>query len=289
MDANVSKTIKNKSEIIYDYSTVRITRSRIEKGLIAIPLSLSKWFPRYNTMIKVFLDDSPVLHNKHYSSYTSSTQECRIGGMSEWFKENKIKDRSEIAVQLVDKEKFIYRLISERRFIRKTQELQKNLDNSKYEIEASDIITKLSRWTDSDKEKVALKEYRRIVDTMPIEQRRYISQRSIQSRENVPTGLRVLLRDIYLGHCQVCDFWFLKKDGEPYFETHHIDPSKANHPKNLVLVCANCHRQFEYSNVIHKFNKQNWLIRVFFNKKIYTVNQVFLREKLEEPVKELFV
>lgn len=289
MDANVSQVIKNKSEIIYDYSTVRITRSRIEKGLIAIPLSLAKWFPRCNTTIKVFLGDSLVLHNKHYSSYTSSTRECRIGGMAEWFKGNKIKDRSEIVVQLVDKEKFIYRLIPERGFIRKTQELQKNLDNSKDEIEASDTIINLSRWTDSDKGKVALKEYRRIVDTMPIEKRRYISQRSRQARENVPSGLRVLLGDVYRGHCQVCDFWFLKKDSEPYFETHHIDPSKANHPKNLVLVCANCHRQFEYANVIHKFNKQNWLIRVSFNKKIYTVKQVFLREKLEEPVKELFV
>lgn len=289
MEKKVSRAIKNKSEITYDYSTVRITRSRIEKGLIAIPLSLYKWFPRYNTTIKVFIDDSSVFHNKHYSSYTSSTRECRIGGMLGWFKENKIKDGSEVVVQLVDKEKYIYRLIPEHRFIHKTQELQKNLDNSKDEIEASDTIYNLSRWTDLDKAKVTLREYRRIVDNMPIEERRYISKRSRQARENVPPSLRVLLGDIYRGHCQVCNFWFMKKNGEPYFETHHIDTSKANHPKNLILVCANCHRQFEYSNVIHKFDKQNWLIRVSFNKKIYIVNQVFLRQKWEEPIKELFV
>jgi hypothetical protein len=289
MDTKISQAIKRKSEIIYDYSTVRITRSRIEKGLIAIPLSLANWFPRYNTTIKVFLGDSHVMRNKHYSSYTSSTRECRIGGMSEWFRLNKIKDGDEIVIQLVDKEKFIYRLVSEQGFICKTQKLQENLDNSKDEIEASDIITNISRWTDSNKEEVTLREYRRLVDTMPIKERRYISQRSKQARESVPVGLRLLLCGVYRGHCQVCDFWFLKKDGEPYFETHHIDPSKANHPKNLVLVCANCHRQFEYANVIHKFDKQNWLIRVSFNKKIHIVNQVFLREKFKEPFKELFV
>lgn len=289
MDPNISEALKSKSQINYDYSTVKITRSRIEKGLIAIPVSLAKWFPEYNTTIKVYLDDSSVLHNKNYSSYTSSTRECRIGGVAEWFKENKIRDGEEIVIQLVDKKNFIYRLISERKFISKTQELQKSLDDSKDEIEAYDKITSLSNWAALDRQRVMLKEYHRIVTTMPVEERGYIKQRSRQARESVPSNLRVMLGDIYRGHCQVCDFWFIKKDGKPYFEMHHIDPLKANHPKNLVLVCANCHRQFEYANVINKFNKQDWLIRVSFNGTAYLVNQVFLKEKLEESFKELFI
>jgi len=289
MVPDASRVIKGESRINYSYSTVKITRSRIEKGLIAIPMSLAKWFPKYNTNIKVYLDDSDVLHQKNYSSYKSATRECRIGGMAEWFKRNKIKSGDEIAIQLIDKESFTYRLIPERIFVKKTEELQKNLDTAGDEIEALDEITRLSNWTALDKQRVMLKEYHRIVTTMPLKERGYIKQRSRQARESVPSNIRVMLGDIYRGHCQVCDFWFLKKDGKPYFETHHIDPLKANHPKNLVLVCANCHRQFEYANVIHKFNKQDWLIRVSFNRRRYAVNQVFLREKLEKSVKELFV
>ncbi|MCP4261933.1 MAG: HNH endonuclease [Planctomycetes bacterium] len=289
MDSNISRAIKSKSEVNYNYSTVRMTRSRIEKGLIAIPVSLSKWFPQRNTKIKIYLDDSAVLHNKNYSSYASSTRECRIGGMAEWLKENKIKDADEIIVQLVDKENFIYRLIRERMFVEKTHKLQERLDSSRDELEALDRITSLSRWTDLDKQKVMLKEYHRIATTMPVEERQYLEQRSRQARESAPSNLRVLLGNVYRGHCQVCDFWFLKKDSNPYFEIHHIDPLKSNNPKNLVLVCANCHRQFEYANIIHKFNKEDWLIRVSFNKKTYFVNQVLLKEKLEESFKELFI
>ena len=289
MDSDTSQVIKSKSRINYSYSTVKITRSRIEKGLIAIPKSLAKWFPKYNTNIKIYLDDSDVSYDKNYSSYKSSTRECRIGGMAEWFKLNKIKSGDEIVVQLVDKENFAYRLVPESMFVERTQELQENLDTSGDETEALDKITRLSKWTVLDKQRVMIKEYQRIVTTMTLEERGYTKQRSRQARENVPSNIRVMLGDIYRGHCQVCDFWFLKKDGNSYFEMHHIDPLKATHPKNLVLVCGNCHRQFEYANVIHKFNKQDWLIRVSFNKRRYAVNQVFLREKMEKSAKELFV
>jgi 5-methylcytosine-specific restriction endonuclease McrA len=289
MVSGASKVIKGESLVNYSYSTVKITRSRIEKGLIAIPMSLAKRFPKYNTKIKVYLDDSNVLRRKNYSSYKSATRECRIGGMAEWFKQNRIKNEDEIVIQFVDKESFTYRLVTERMFVKKTQQLQENLDISRNEIEALDKITRLSNWTALDKQRVMLKEYHRIVATMPLEERGYIKQRSRKARESVPSNIRVMLGDIYRGHCQVCDFWFLKKDGKTYFEMHHIDPLKSNHPKNLVLVCANCHRQFEHANVIHKFNKQDWLVRVSFNKRAYTVNQVFLRKKLEKSVKELFV
>jgi hypothetical protein len=46
-----------------------MTQSRIDKGLMAIPMSLAEWFPDYNTTIQVYLDDSSVLHTKNYSSY----------------------------------------------------------------------------------------------------------------------------------------------------------------------------------------------------------------------------
>lgn len=79
------KVFRSKSQINYSYATIKITQSRVDKGLIAIPITLAKWFPDHNETIQVYLNDSPVSQTKHYSSYNSSTRECRIGGMREWF------------------------------------------------------------------------------------------------------------------------------------------------------------------------------------------------------------
>lgn len=289
MSWNSSQVIQSRSLINYSYATIEITQSRLDKGLIAIPMSLAAWFPDYNTTVQVYLDNSPVLYTKTYSSYKSATRECRIGGMAEWFKENRIHSGDEIVIQLVDKERFIYRLIPERTFILKTKELQARFDESEDEADASDKIISLAEWTDLDEQKVMLNEYYRLTNTMPIEERRYASKYSNQVREGVPCNLRVLLRDIYKGHCQVCDFWFLKRDNTPYFEIHHINASQGNNPKNLLLVCANCHRQFEFAGVQHEFTNEGWLAKVSFNRKIYSVNQILVKTRLGDYVKKSFI
>lgn len=280
--------IQSKSEINYNYVTIKMTQSRIDKGLIAIPVSLAEWFPKHNAMVHVYLDDSPVLQHKNYSSYESTTHEYRIGGMRKWFEKNNIKNGDEIVIQVIDKENFIYRLISERKFIIKTRELQESFDNSESEQEASEKIITLAQWTDLDKQKVVSNEYHRLINTMPIEDRQF-KERSIRSRKTAPASLRTLLEDIYKGHCQVCDFWFLKRDNNPYFEIHHLNPSQGHHPKNLLVVCGNCHNQFEYANVYHKFNNNGWLIEISFNDRIHSVNQPALYTKTEDSLKELFI
>lgn len=280
--------IKSKSKINYSYATIKVTKSRIEKGLVAIPVSLAKWFPDHNTTIEVFLEESAASQTKNYSSYTSSTRECRIGGMSEWYEENKLKDGDEIVVQLIDKEHFIYRLVPEQKFLLKTQELQNSLDKAENEKEASKEIINLAKWADLDKKKVVLSEYRRLIETSPIEGRRYANKYSNKAKEDVPPNTRVLLEELYEGHCQVCDFWFLKKDNEPYFEIHHIDPAQGHHPMNLVVVCGNCHNQFEYANTREEFNN-GWLTAVSFNNKPYTVNQIFLKARWEGAFKHLYI
>ena len=115
--------IRNKSEIGYSYVTIKMTQGRINKGLIAIPVSLAKWFPDHNGVIQVYFDDSTVLHTKKYSSYNSTTRECRIYGMREWFEKNKIKNGDEIVIQVIDKDNFKYRLVNESNFIIKTSRL----------------------------------------------------------------------------------------------------------------------------------------------------------------------
>jgi hypothetical protein len=281
--------MQSKSEINYSYATIKITQSRIDKGLIAIPVSLVKWFPNKNDTIQVHLSDSPISEARHYSSYTSSTRECRIGGMKEWFLQNNIKSRDEIVIQFIDKENFIYRLIPERNFILKTKELQYRFDLSENEQEASGKIKALAQWIYLDKNKVVLSEYNRLINTLQFEDRQYIKKNPIRARESAPANLRILLGDIYKGHCQLCNFWFLKKDKKPYFEIHHLDPFKGHHPKNLVVVCGNCHNQFEHASVKPEFDDNKWLIRVSFSQTVYSVSQALITTKVEPFVKELFI
>jgi hypothetical protein len=289
MGARSLGVIRSRSKISYDYATIRITQSRIDKGLIAIPKALAEWFPGHNETIQVYLNDSPVSQTKHYSSYTSSTRECRIGGVGEWFQQNSIRSGDEVVIQFVDKERFIYRLIPERNFIVKTRELEYSFDKSETEQEASGKITTLAEWTQLEKDKVVLNEYHRLVSAPPANERLYIKRSQSRARESVPVNLRTLLEGIYKGHCQVCDFWFLKRDKDPYFEIYHLDPLKGHHPKNVLVVCGNCHNQFEYADVTPQFNEDMWLVRVSFNRIVHSVRQAALDLEGQIFFKELFV
>ena len=291
MRSKLSKTMKTRSKINYNYQTVKTSQSRINRGLIALPRSLAEtdWFPDYNTIIQVYLGNSLIPEDKNYTSYTSSTNESRIGGMADWFNTNNIRDGDEIVIQLIDEQEHIYRLITENDFIIKTKKLQDGFDNSQDEDEALDGVVQLADWTELDKSKVALNEYRRLVDTMPSRKREYVSRQSNQTRERTPHNLRVLLGEIYQGHCQVCDFTFLKKDGNPYFEVHHIDRAEGHQPQNLIVVCANCHRQFDFANVDHTFNNEGWLTKVNFNQSFYDINQVLLNSRIEDFMKQTHI
>lgn len=52
--------------------------------------------------------------------------------------------------------------------------------------------------------------------------------------------------------CQICNFRFRKRDGNAYYECHHIIPlSKGggNADSNLLVLCANHHRELHYADV----------------------------------------
>lgn len=288
MENTTSQIIQSDSGIFYNYSTIRITQSRIDKGLIAIPRSLTSWFPSHNTAIKVLLDDSLEHITKNYVSYEGLSNESRIGGLSRWFNANDIKDGDEIVIQLIDRENYIYRLITERNFLIETQKLQEDFDSSETETDAIDEVENIAGWTESKKETVIISEYTRLIETGKVQERESV-KRSGQARKGIPSNLRILLQEIYKGHCQLCDFTFLKRDNKPYFETHHINPSIGNHPKNIIVVCANCHRQFEYAKLHEEFTDDGWLKRVVFNGKEYGINQIIFTRKFEKYIKEIHV
>lgn len=47
-----------KSNIVYNYKTIKITQSRLNKGLVAIPVSLTDLFPSDKTKIQVVFGNS---------------------------------------------------------------------------------------------------------------------------------------------------------------------------------------------------------------------------------------
>ena len=283
------KVVHSKSRISYDYATIRLTQSRIDKGLIAVPITLAEWFPDHNADIQVYLDDSPISQAKRYSSYNSTTKECRIGGVKQWFQQNDLETGDEIVVQIIDKERLLYRLLPEKDFVDTTRKLQSNFDNSTSEPEASEKLVRLSEWTNTEKTGVALNEYRRLAATSVPMERPSTRRKSSRSRESTPANLRTLLKQLYKGHCQVCDFWFLKKNGEPYFEIHHLDAMGGHHPMNLIVVCGNCHNQFEHAHVLPEFNDRHWLIKVHFNRTLHQIDQIALTTPMLEFSKELFL
>lgn len=60
------------------------------------------------------------------------------------------------------------------------------------------------------------------------------------------------LKTLYDGHCQICNFTFCKRNGMNYAEVHHLEALSEGgweDPKNLLVVCANCHRQLHYGSL----------------------------------------
>ncbi len=96
--------LKIKSRINYNYSTIKITKSRIDKGLLAIPVSLIDKFPSIKRTINVFIDNSTIPLKKNFTPYNSSSRECRIGGMKDFFTTYNINSDHEIAIEFYDKE-----------------------------------------------------------------------------------------------------------------------------------------------------------------------------------------
>lgn len=279
--------IKKESKIQYSYLTVKMTKSRIDKGLLAFPRAMVDWFPKQKGFVKLFLDNSKVPQLKTYTPYTSSTRECRIGGLSYWFKKNHIKDGDEIVIQIIDRENYIFRLIYENNFVIRTRQLQEQFDNSPNEEKAFKNLLDIAEWTRVDKEIVILNEFNRLIQ-IPIEDRRTKEKHHLKFKEITPPSLKTLLGEIYKGHCQVCDFWFLKKDGTPYYEIHHIDNLLGAHPKNLLLVCGNCHNQFTYAQVRYNF-RDGWLSKVYFNEREFRIEQLVFNTKFPVHYKNVYL
>jgi len=273
------------STVPYNYVTIKITQSRIDKGLLAIPVSLIDNFPKKKIDVMIYFDESRAPIEKNFTPYDSSSRECRIGGIRDFYDRNNTQAGDEIVIQFLGK--YRYRILTEHKFKSLVNKYQIDLDTSKTDRNVEGKIQLLSQITNSTKEQVAASEFARLSKSR-IEPRGYRKERFTRTKESVPPSIRRILADIYKGRCQLTDFGFLMKNGEPYFEIHHIRPDYGHHLKNLIVVCSNIHVQFEYANVKEYFDETGWLRRVKFNSQSYSVRQ-FIDNVQQKFAKEVHI
>jgi hypothetical protein len=258
------------SKLPFNYKTIKITQSRINKGLLAIPVSLIDYFPKKKTKVYVSLGNSKPVP-KNFTPYTSSSRECRIGGMRDFYQKFGLKNSDEIVLQILDANK--YHILTEQQFENLVRQTEEKFDRAESESEAELSLKRISKITNTRLEDTLLGEYYRL-SQVEITQRKQKITGTRRIKEGVSPSVRKLLEEVYQGKCQISGFWFLMKNGNPYFEIHHIRPNLGEHLKNLLVVSPNVHAQFTYALVKEFFDGDGWLRRVKFNNNEFLVNHI---------------
>ena len=254
--------------------TIRVSASRLAKRLLAIPQKFKNLFPRENGQIKVVFDDGDRIKTLTFMPCDPRVKESRIFGLSRWFLKRNVQPGDVISVTVEDQRKGIYRIALDR-FVRQRQEdrARKKIRSARTEGIAREGLRALVQLARKRPRHVAKEELLRIAQESPRQPRPTLSTRASYRYEGVPAGIRILLGEVHQGKCQVCSFAFKKRDGEPYFEIHHVDPQAGHHPSNLLLLCANCHAQFEHAKVTDFLWVSNWVVSVKINGKRFAVRQ----------------
>ena len=267
---------KINSDINLNYETLKVTKSRLNKGLLSIPVSLIDNFPSKKRKIQVFFDNNKLPEFKNFTPYTSSSKECIIGGMKNWYIKNKVMPNDEITLITIDKELGIYRLVKEFDFKIHISKLSKQLFAT-LEIEDDEnnienVLDELKHISNRSEKDILIGQYLNIKN-LSIKKRKYEQVNIKKRKERVPSLIRKILGAVYEGKCQLTQFSFIQKNGKPYFEVHHIDENRGNDWKNLLVVSPNIHAQFTYGRYENYYDKEGWLRKVYLCGTSYNVFQ----------------
>lgn len=120
---------------------VKLTKSQIEKGLLAFPRKFQRLFPSVPGKVTVFLDDDQIPRQKPYAPFESTTRECRIYNLRSWFLKHKaaVGDWVEVVVEATG-----YRLLFRRRSEEEAKYRQQ-LQSAKTEKQAEDALNRLAQ------------------------------------------------------------------------------------------------------------------------------------------------
>ena len=261
--------------------TIRASASRLDKGLLAIPQKFKKWFPGEKGPIQVIFDDEDRARALTFHPHDAVVKESRIFGLKDWFSKRNVREGDLISVVLEDFDSRLYRIALDR-FVRerKEQKARLRLHAAATDTEAEQELTELSRLTRKRPREQAEYELLRMAQASTRQPRPRVLLGVAERHEGVPSGIRVLLRELHDGKCQLCSFTFEKRNGEPYFEIHHLDPKIGHHPNNLLVVCPNCHAQFEHATVGDFRWTGEWLVGVMINGKRFSVRQPLAHDSI---------
>ena len=265
--------------------TIRLSASRLEEGLLAIPQKFKDWFPGEKGQIEVVFDDEEKAKALTFFPNDPKVKENRIFGLGRWFSKRNVRDGDLISITLEDLDRGLYRIALDR-FVRERgeQKARQKLQAARTDVEAEHELNALSRLTKKRPRQVAQEELLRIAQQTPRQPRPRVFPRTAERHEVVPSGIRVLLRELHNGKCQLCSFTFEKRNGEPYFEIHHLDPEVGHHPSNLLVVCPNCHAQFEHATVTDFKWAGTWLVGVTINAKRVAVRQPLAHDSIRRTL-----
>jgi len=265
--------------------TMRASASRLSKGLLAVPQKFKEWFPGEKGQIHVVFDDEEKARPLTFHPYDPTVKESRIFGLRQWFSKRSVREGDLISVTVEDVDRRLYRIALDR-FIRERQEEQsrQKLHAAGTDSEAEQELSTLSRLTRKRPRELAQEELLRIAQGSVRQPRPRVFPGAIERHEGVPSGLRILLRELHDGKCQLCSFTFEKRNGEPYFEIHHLEPKIGHHPSNLLVVCPNCHAQFEHARVTDFRWAGAWLIGVAINGKRMSVRQPLAHDSIRRAL-----
>lgn len=260
---------------------IRASASRLDKGLLAIPQKFKGWFPAERGQIQVVFDDEDNARSLTFHPYDPVVKENRIFGLKNWFLKRNIREGDVISITVEDFGGRLYRIALDR-FVRERQEQKGRLklQAATTDSEAEHEFTELSRLTKKRPRELAEEELLRMSRASARQPRPRVFLGAIERHEGVPSGIRVLLRELHEGKCQVCSFTFEKRNGEPYFEIHHLDPKIGHHPNNLLVVCPNCHAQFEHATVADFRWTGEWLVGVTINRKRFSIRQPLAHDSI---------
>jgi len=270
--------------------TIRASASRLEKEFIAIPQKFRNWFPREKTKIHVAFDDERTTNALTFHPHDPAGKENRLFGTKQWFLKRGVVEGDLITITLEDARRRLYRVALDR-FVREKQEQEarQKLQVAASEPEAERELNTLSRLTKKRPRRLARDELLQIAHRSLPGDRLRVPVVAAAQYEAVPAGIRVLLRELHGGKCQLCSFTFIKTNGESYFEIHHLDPTIGHHPSNLLAICPNCHAQFEHANITDFERVGVWLVSVTINGKRVTVRQPFAHESIRATVLALII
>jgi len=261
--------------------TIRATSSRLAKGLLAIPRKFESWFPPDKREIQVAFDDEQRVRGLTFHPYDTTAKESRIFGLGRWFSSRGVREGDLISISVEDAGALLYR-VSLDRYVREREEqkARRSLHNAPSDLEAHSQLAKLAKLTRRRLSKAAQDELLRIAQSSERRPRPEMAVGAAGRRASTPPGFRVLLRELYSGKCQLCSFTFQKRDGEPYFEVHHLDPDLGHHPTNLLVLCPNCHAQFEHAVVTDLKWVGNWLVGVTINGRRFRIRQALAHDSV---------